>query len=79
MQTLTTGDLKNNLSQVINDVKKGNEFILSFGRKKEKVAVIVPYSKYIKQNKKRFGVLEGKAEIKICDDFKMSDEELLKS
>jgi len=77
MKTLTIGQLKTNFSDVIQSIKTGKEFIIAFGKKKEKVAVIIPYNKYIKSKKIKLGLLENKASYKIKDDFKIDDEELL--
>lgn len=33
----------------------------------------------MKQKKFKLGLLEGKASFKICNDFKMTDEEFLRS
>ncbi|MDF7800444.1 type II toxin-antitoxin system Phd/YefM family antitoxin [Pontiellaceae bacterium B1224] len=78
MKTLAVGDFKTHFSEVLNDVKHGEEFVVCYGRKKEKVAVLVPYEKYVKQPV-TLGVLEGIASYKINDDFAMSDEDFLNS
>lgn len=78
MKTLAVGELKTHFSEVLNEVKQGEEFVVCFGRKKEKVAVLVPYEKYIKKPV-TLGVLEGIATYKFHDDFKMTEEEFLNS
>lgn len=79
MKTLQVADLKANFSEVLEDVKKGEEITISFGRKKEKIAVIVPYSKYKKSITRKLGILEGKASYEISEKFKFTDEEFLQS
>ena len=53
MKTMSVGELKPNFSAAIAGVKAGEDIIISYGRKKEKVAAIIPYYKYIKQAKKK--------------------------
>jgi antitoxin (DNA-binding transcriptional repressor) of toxin-antitoxin stability system len=77
MKNLQVGELKSKFSQILDDIKNGEEFIISFGKKKEKIAVIIPYSKYQKKINRKLGILEKKAFYKISDDFSISDEELL--
>jgi prevent-host-death family protein len=78
MKTLAVGDFKTHFSEVLNEVKHGEEFVVCYGRKKEKVAVLVPYEKYIKKPV-TLGVLEGVATYSVHDDFKMAEEEFLSS
>ncbi len=78
MKTLQIGELKAKFSQIIEEVKNGEEVTISYGKKQEKVAVIIPYSKYQrKTNRIKLGLLEGKASYKIHDDFKITEEEFL--
>lgn len=76
MKALTVAHLKANFSDVITSVKKGEEIIIEYGKKHEKIAVIVPYKKY-GQKKRKVGLLKGKASFTINDDFNISDEDLL--
>ena len=78
MKTLNVGELKANFSQVLEDVKKGEKIAISFGKKKEKLAVIVPYQTYARKTRK-LGLCEKKATYKIHKNFKLSEEELLNS
>jgi len=77
MKTFQVGELKSKFSKIIEDLKNGEEIVISFGKKKEKIAVIIPFSKYIKKHKRKLGLLEKKASYKIVSDFKISDEELI--
>ncbi|HSV98512.1 MAG TPA: type II toxin-antitoxin system Phd/YefM family antitoxin [Spirochaetota bacterium] len=79
MKILQVGELKSNFSKVLDYIKKGGEVTISFGKKREKLAVIVPYSKYKKGIIRKLGILENKASYKITEDFKISDDELLNS
>ena len=78
MKTLPVGELKTKFSKVISDVKSGEKIIVTYGKKKENIAVIVPYKEYIKKNIIDLGLLSSK-KIKIHDDFKITEEELLNS
>lgn len=75
MKTFTVGDFKTHFSEIIERVRAGEEIIISYGKKKENVAVLVPYAAY-KTKKIRLGLLQDKA-LKIHDDFKLTEEELL--
>jgi len=66
MQSIQVGQFKSELSSILDQVQNlGETFVIEFGKKHKKVAMLVPY----KENKKvrRFGQLEGK--IKIPDNF----------
>jgi prevent-host-death family protein len=79
MKTMQVGELKAHFSEVLEEVKKGNEIGISYGRKKETVAVLVPFDQYQNKKKRKLGVLRGKGSVVIKDDFKMTDEEFLGS
>jgi prevent-host-death family protein len=77
MKILQVGEFKSKFSKVLDDIKKGEEITISFGKKKEKIAVIIPYSKYKKKIHRKLGLLENKASCHINDNFSISDDELL--
>jgi prevent-host-death family protein len=77
MKTMQVGELKAHFSEVLDEVKKGREIGISYGRKKETVAVLIPYDTYRNKTKRKLGLYKGKATVVIKDDFKMTDEELL--
>jgi len=79
MKNLQVGEFKSKFSKVLEDIKKGREITISFGKKKEKIAVIIPYSKYKKSINRKLGILENKASFKIKENFSISDEELFNS
>ncbi len=76
MKMLAVGEFKSHFSEVLDEVRRGEEFVVCYGRKKEKVAVVIPYGKYAKKPVV-LGVREGVATYRIKDDFEMTDEELL--
>lgn len=53
MQTIQAAKLKHELSSVLESVRNGDEFVVEFGRKHERVAVILPYSEYKRDVKAR--------------------------
>lgn len=76
MNKVPVGELKKHFSEIIDRIKLGEEVIITYGKKKESVAVIVPYTSYIKKNKIRLGALQHK-KMRIRDAFEMSEEELV--
>ena len=76
MKTLPVGEFKTHFSEVLEEVKTGTEIIITYGRKKENIAVIIPYENFKKRNKITLGLLQNK-QMKINDDFGMTAEELL--
>ncbi len=76
MKTLAVGEFKSRFSEVLDEVKTGAEIIITYGRKKENIAVIIPYENFKKRNKVTLGLLKDK-QMKINDDFDMTAEELL--
>jgi len=79
MQTFTIGELKARFSEVLKKLRSGQEIVISYGKKREKVAVIVPYSNYASKPERTLGLLKGRAKFIIHDDFEMSEEEILAS
>jgi len=76
MKKLPVGELKTHFSEILNEVKDGEEIVITYGRKKESIAVIVPYKTYKKKNKIRLGLLKNRR-IKIKEDFEMTEDELV--
>ncbi len=79
MKTVSVGDLKTHFSAVLEQVKEGETFIVSYGRKKEKVAALIPYQQLPRGKSRPLGLMEGKAHCYFDDDFAISDDELLNS
>ena len=77
MKTMQVGELKAKFSAVIEEVRNGEEVVISYGKKKENVAVIIPYSKFTQSNRIKLGILKGQAHVTFAKDFKMGPEELL--
>ena len=79
MKTMAVGELKARFSEVLEDVKRGHPIAVGYGRRKKKVAVIVPYDQYEAVAARRLGVMEKRASYRVNDGFTMSDDELLSS
>lgn len=79
MKTLTIGEFKARFSEIIEQVKKGDSVIISYGRKKEKVAAIIPYDQLKTEPPRPLGLLQGRAQCIIKEDFALTDDELLRS
>ena len=79
METLKVGELKRKFSHILQRVQAGEEVIISFGKKEKKIAVLVPYDKYVSDSPRPLGILKGKAKCILGDNFQISDEDLLVS
>ena len=64
---------------MIKELQEGHPITITYGKKRTKLAVLVPYDQYVKVAKRQIGVLEGKASFTMHDDFKLTDEAFLTS
>lgn len=76
MKTMTVGELKSEFSDALKRVMAGEEIGISFGKKKEIVAKLVPKHKG-NTPKRKLGILEGKGKLKFDKNFKITEEEFL--
>lgn len=79
MKTMAVGELKTHFSEVLEEVRRGHPVAVGYGKRKTRVAVIVPYEQYEATAARRLGVMEERASYSVRRDFKMSDEDLLSS
>ena len=80
MVTLPVGEFKAHFSEILKKVENGAEFVISYGKQKQKVAAIIPFEKFAsRRSPRKIGILKGKAGFRISDDFNMTDEEFLQS
>lgn len=77
MKSIAVGAFKAQFSSVIKDLQEGRPIAITYGKKRMKLAVLVPYDQYVKSAKRQIGVLQGKASYAIHDDFKITDETFL--
>ena len=79
MRVLQSAEAKTHFSSILRDIQAGNEIAITYGRKKQTVAVIVPYEQWKKTKKRQLGTLKNRAKVHFSKDFSMSDEELINS
>jgi len=48
MKTMQSAEAETHFSSILKDIEAGNEVAIVYGRKKETVAVIIPYEKWKK-------------------------------
>jgi antitoxin (DNA-binding transcriptional repressor) of toxin-antitoxin stability system len=77
MKIMPVGELKRHFSEVIESIKNGEQVVVSYGKKKKKIAVILPFSQYAKENNIKLGLLKDKAKCEFADDFEITTEELV--
>ena len=78
MRTLTIGEFKAQFSDVLTAVQAGESIIVCYGRKKLRVAALVPYAEFAAGAGKRpLGLLKGKGGFNLAEDFALSDDEFL--
>ena len=78
MISISVGEFKAHFSSILEKVLTGEEVIISYGKLKEKVAVLSPYFKHQKTKKRKLGILKSKASFQIKKGFKISEDEFLK-
>jgi len=77
MKTFSVANAKTSFSTLMKDVEAGNEIAITYGKKKDIIAIIIPYDKWKKNRKRQLGKLEGKMSVTFSDDFVITDKELL--
>lgn len=76
MKTMPVAELKAQFSRVLAEVRQGERIGILYGKKKEPVAMIVPYEP-VAAPERDVGFLDGKVRIEFMDDFEMTETELL--
>ena len=77
MKTVQLAEAEANFSSVLRDVQAGDEIAIAYGKKKETIAVIIPYEKWKKSQIRQLGTLEGKMSVEFAEDFAMTDGEMI--
>jgi len=77
MKSLPVGEFKATLSDVLEKVKQGESFGITYGKSKRLVAEINPPKKTKMKGKRKLGILDGKMKVVFADDFKMTEEEFI--
>ena len=75
MKTISVGEFKTHFSHILEQVKAGEEFAVTYGKKKTVVGYFLPEKR--DQPKIKLGIAEGKAKFTFSGDFKMTEEEFL--
>lgn len=75
MKVLSVGEFKANFSEVLKTVLAGEEVGISYGKKKEVVARLVPKS--IAKPKRKIGLLESKGKVVFGKGFSITEKEFL--
>ena len=80
MKTMTTANFKANFSSVVDELKKGNEVVITYGRKKEPLATVIPQSKLKKPDYSvQVGDLKEAGLSYKLNEFEITEVELLAS
>ena len=79
MKTLPLAEVKTNFSSLLKEVQAGREIAVSYGKKRETIAVIVPYKEYKRSKKRKLGSLKGKMKVIFEKDFSLTDDDLIQS
>ena len=77
IKTITVSELKAQLAAALDAVRAGKILVVTYGRKRTKVAALVPYAAVLPANKRRLGVLAGRGCVRIGRNFAISHFELL--
>jgi prevent-host-death family protein len=77
MKTITVGEFKARLAEILERVSQGEEFVVSFGKKRVNIAALIPFKNYKKSKKRKIGLYDGKVKYSISENFKMTTEEFL--
>jgi antitoxin (DNA-binding transcriptional repressor) of toxin-antitoxin stability system len=75
MEALTVAELKSRFSQILVQVKKGEQVKILYGKAKKPIAMIVPIES--KDSPRKIGMLDGKASFSTKGDGKISEEDFL--
>lgn len=77
MKSLQIGEFKAQMSDLIDEVRRGETIELVKGKKKIPVAMVVPVESIRPKKKRKLGILDGKVKFKFAKNFKMTEEEFL--
>ncbi|GHU30439.1 hypothetical protein FACS1894172_03730 [Spirochaetia bacterium] len=75
MKALTVAEIKTHFSDVISQVKNGENIKILYGKSKKPVAMIIPIADI--NTPRKIGILNGKATFKTTGDGKITEEEFL--
>ena len=73
MKALTVAEIKTHFSDILVQVKNGENVKILYGKSKKPVAMIVPIENMA--GPRKIGILDGKAKFKTNGDGKITEEE----
>lgn len=73
MKTMSVGEFKTHFSEILKKVESGEKVAITFGKKKEIKALLVPNEP--PKKKRKLGILQGKASYKIIGGHNTTEEE----
>lgn len=80
MKTMSVGELKAHFSEILSQIAAGGEPVaISYGRKKQTVAAIVPFAMLAQGAERPLGAMKGRGRCVIHEDFSLTDAELLEA
>ena len=79
MKTLQVGEFMARFSEIIEAVRAGETVVVSYGRRRENVAALIPFSQLPATGPRLLGVLAGQASATFAPDFEISDDDLLRA
>jgi antitoxin (DNA-binding transcriptional repressor) of toxin-antitoxin stability system len=78
MEAFQVSELKARFSDILSRVKQGEKIGILYGRNKRLIAVISPCEEK-KRPERDIGILEGRAKVKFAENYKMTEEDFLRS
>ena len=78
-KTVTVGEFKAQFAAALDAVRAGRTIVVAYGRKRTKVAALVPYSSIAPMRKRKLGVLASKGAVRIGRNFAITDAKLIES
>ena len=81
MKAIQVGQLKSDFSSILQQIQnEGKTFVIEYGKKHKKIAMLIPYDKQLEEGAQRtFGLLKDKGSFTIHDNFSLTDDEFLGS
>ena len=77
-KTLSVGEFKAHFSEVLEQMlKTGEPVAISYGKKKQKIAAIIPYDQLKSQAERTLGLMQGRERCVIHAGVALSDEDML--
>lgn len=77
MKTVASSDVTLNFFDILEWVKQGEEVVIQHENTHENIAVFISYQEFQHRGQRPLGILKGKAQYRIKENFAMTDEELV--